>query len=542
MTGSVLHRRRVLFAVAAFLLALAASAWFFSSANTQASAPAAQASYAGKDPAPEFPQGLDWINTGGEPLSLSGLRGKVVLLDFWTFGCINCIHIIPDLKKLEAKYGDALAVIGVHSPKFEHEKKTSAVRKITMRYDLEHAVVNDRDMQIWRRYGARGWPHLALIDPEGRLIGAVSGEGHYDLLDRVIGGAIRQFEAQGKIDRTPVSLVLEKTLLQDSILLFPGRVLADEASDRLFITDTNHDRIIITTLAGEVTGVIGSGRPGLADGRFDQAELFRPQGLALADRDTLYIADTANHAIRKADLVAGTLSTVAGIGRQVYQTESSGPALTTGMNSPWGLLYHDGLLYIAMAGQHQLWIYDPGAEELREFAGSRREELKDGRLLQAGLNQPSGLATDGEKIYVADSEASAIRVADIDPAGKLDTIVGMGLFQFGDVDGRGDAVRLQHPKDLTWWQGGLLVADTYNSKIKQVNPVTRESRTLIGPQAGLDEPGGLSVTGETLFVADTNRHRIVSIALPDGQARVLELADPRALLKTPKTDNSIEKP
>lgn len=506
------------------------AARFFAAMNESAAAPASQASYAGKEPAPEFPAGLDWINTGGKALSLQQLRGKVVLLDFWTFGCINCIHIIPDLKKLEADYADELVVIGVHSPKFEHEKKTSAVRKITMRYDLEHAVVNDRDMQIWRSYGARGWPTLALIDPEGKLIGAVSGEGHYALLDRVIAGAIRQFDKQGKISREPVELVLEKESLADSTLLFPGRVLADPDHDRLFIADTNHDRIVITTLEGEVIGVIGSGKAGLADGPFGQAQLYRPQGLALADADTLYIADTENHVIRKADLSTGILTTVAGIGRQVYQTEGSGPAVTTGMNSPWGLLYHDGLLYIAMAGQHQLWIYDPEDETLREYAGSRREELEDGALLRAGLNQPSGLATDGEHIFVADSEASAIRAADIDPAGSLETIVGTGLFDFGDVDGSGREVRLQHPLDLVWWGDSLLVADTYNSKIKRVDPDTRESRTVIDLSARLDEPGGLSLAGEVLFIADTNNHRIVRVDLASGASERLRLSDPSGLL------------
>ncbi len=515
-------------------LALVASAFlaaqFFTGMNKSAAAPAGQSSYSGKRPAPEFPAGLDWINTGGKALSLEQLRGKVVLLDFWTFGCINCIHIIPDLKKLEADYPDELVVIGVHSPKFEHEKKTSAVRKITMRYDLEHAVVNDRDMQIWRSYGARGWPHLALIDPEGRLIGAVSGEGHYELLNRVIAGAIRQFDQEGKINREPVELVLEKESLADSKLLFPGRVLADVQNDRLFIADTNHDRIVIATLAGEVTAVIGAGEAGLAGGTFKDARFFRPQGLALTDENTLYIADTENHVIRKADLAGQTVTTVAGVGRQVYQRDARGPAKVTGMNSPWGLLFHDELLYIAMAGQHQLWVYDPAKEELREYAGSRREELKDGALLRAGLNQPSGLATDGKRVYVADSEASAIRVADIDPEGTLSTIVGTGLFDFGDVDGKGEQVRLQHPLDLVWTGDSLLVADTYNSKIKRIDPTERESETLIGPQAALDEPGGLSLAGSVLLIADTNNHRIVRVDLETLESGTLELTDPRELL------------
>ncbi len=522
---------RIPVAAAAFVVAALVAAQFFSGVQESTAAPKDQPSYAGQRPAPEFPAGLDWINTGGKALSLEQLRGKVVLLDFWTFGCINCIHIIPDLKKLEADYADELVVIGVHSPKFEHEKKTSAVRKITMRYDLEHAVVNDRDMQIWRSFGARGWPHLALIDPEGRLIGSVSGEGHYELLDRVISGAIRQFDKQGKINREPVKLVLERDSLQDSQLLFPGRVLADTGGQRLFIADTNHDRIVVATLTGEVLDVIGSGIAGLADGPFAEAQFFRPQGMALGSENMLYVADTENHVIRAVNLAARTVETVAGVGRQVYQTESAGPAATTGMNSPWGLLYHDGLLYIAMAGQHQLWIYDPDKEAIREYAGSRREELKDGPLLRAGLNQPSGLATDGRHIFIADSEASAVRMADIDPGGRLDTIVGTGLFDFGDVDGRGARVRLQHPLDLVYWDGALLVADTYNSKIKRVVPERLESQTFIGPGAGLDEPGGLSLAGNTLFIADTNNHRVMVAELDGGDTRPLGLKDPKNILK-----------
>src|SRR5579885_927930 len=140
----------------------------------------------GKQPAPDFPAGLDWINTGGKPLSIKQLRGKVVVLDFWTYGCINCFHIIPDLKKLEAKYPDTLVVVGVHSAKFETEGKTAHIAAVVQRYGLQHPVVNDHDMQVWDEYGAQGWPTVTVIDPAGNVVGQVSGEGHYALLDNVV--------------------------------------------------------------------------------------------------------------------------------------------------------------------------------------------------------------------------------------------------------------------------------------------------------------------------------------------------------------------
>lgn len=491
--------------------------------------------YAGSVPAPEFPAGLDWLNVE-KPLALADLRGKIVLLDFWTYGCINCMHVIPDLKRLEEKYADELVVIGVHSAKFENEGETDNIRRIIQRYELAHPVINDKDFQVWQLYGANAWPTFVLIDPAGEVVGYQSGEGIYDLFDEILGTMV--VEWADEIDPTPLALVLERDSLVDSPLLFPGKVLADVAHDRLFIADSNHNRIVVTDLTGRVQAVIGSGPAGLRDGSFESAQFFRPQGMTLADENTLYVADTENHALRRVDLAAGLVATVAGNGTQVYLRVDSAPAGETGLNSPWDVLYHDGLIYVAMAGQHQLWVYDPAGETIRLFAGSGREELRDGPLLQGGLNQPSGLATDGRLLYFADSEASAIRSADLDPAGALATIVGTGLFDFGDVDGVGDAVRLQHPLAVAYQDGLLYVADTYNSKIKTVDPAARRVQTLFGGPAGwqdgpeprFDEPGGLSVAGDRLYIADTNNHAVRVADLATGEVTTLVLVDVDGLL------------
>jgi sugar lactone lactonase YvrE len=463
-------------------------------------------SYTGKVPAPEFP---------------------------------NCIHIIPDLMKLEEKYADELVVIGVHSAKFENEGESDNIRSVILRYELEHPVINDKDFQVWNEYGARAWPTLVLIDPDGMVLGYHSGEGVYEPFDEVIAGMVSEFDELGRIDRTPLNLKLEQESQADSPLLFPGKVLADAEQNRLFIADSNHNRIVITDLEGKVLEVIGDGRAGLQDGGYESARFFRPQGITLADESTLYVADTENHTIRKVDLDARQVETVAGTGGQVYMEVPAGRALDTPLNSPWDVLYHDGLVYIAMAGQHQLWVYDPKAETVIRHAGSGREELTDGPLIRGGLNQPSGLATDGQVLYFADSEASAIRTADIDPNGNLNTIVGTGLFDFGDVDGVGEDVRLQHPLGVVYQDGELYVADTYNSKIKVIDPETRASSSFLGgdesgwqdgTDALFDEPGGLSIGDDRLFIADTNNHVIRVADLDTKEVKTLVLVDMNGLL------------
>lgn len=491
----------------------------------------------GQRPAPDFPADIDWLNLGDRRLSMADLRGKVVLLDFWTYGCINCIHIIPDLRKLEEKYAEELVVIGVHSAKFTQEGKTENIRRLVIRYDLEHAVANDAEMQVWREFGARAWPTLVLIDPAGNLVGGLSGEGHYDTLDQAIGRVIRTFEndPENPIKRGHLELKLEKDAVANNILLFPGKVLADEAHQRIFISDTSHHRIIVTDLEGKVQQIYGAkNQPALKDGGPDEARFAWPQGLSLGvgehAADELYVADTENHVIRRIDLKTQQVSTVAGVGQQQFQLLDAGPALTTGINSPWDVMAWGDKIYIAMAGQHQVWTYDPASKELQAFAGSRREELRDGALLRAGLNQPSGLATDGMALYIADSESSSIRKATPGEDGSVETIVGLGLFDFGDRDGVGNRVRLQHPLGVAYWPQGkegftVLMADTYNSKLKWLNPESREVRTVAETAGLLDEPGGISINGDHVYIADTNNHAIRVMNLKDNSLRTVVLSD-----------------
>ncbi len=479
--------------------------------------------------APELTGAVDWLNVPG-PLTLGALRGKVVLLDFWTYGCINCIHILPDLQRLEARFPNELVVIGVHAAKFTNEKATGNIRKVIDRYGITHPVANDAEFRIWRAYTVRAWPSRVIIDPAGYIVGAASGEGNYEGFEQAIAAVIGVFDERGQIDRTPLPLKLERDgAAAATALRFPGKVLATD--DRLFISDSNHHQIVVATHAGKVLERIGAGSPGSDDGAFDAARFRTPQGLAWAD-DRLWVADTGNHLIRVVDLADRTVTTVAGTGEQCMWREEGGRAVAVALNSPWDIAAAGPLLFIAMAGAHQVWMLDRAHGIIWPYAGSGQEARLDGPIDAAAFAQPSGLAVAGEHLYVADAEANIIRDIALPPVNEVRTMAGGDLFDFGDEDGSGDRVRLQHPLGLAVHDGHIVIADTYNHKIKRLDPTTATVRTLAGTgapgrrdgkgkHAQFDEPGGVSVAGDIIFVADTNNHVIRTVNARTGETGTL---------------------
>ncbi|HWL07640.1 MAG TPA: thioredoxin-like domain-containing protein [Planctomicrobium sp.] len=538
-----------------FLATIAALVLLFASSQLHAQAPK-ENPFPGLFPAPSLEGGTDWLNTSG-PIDLKDLRGKIVLLDFWTYCCINCIHILPDLKYLENKYPNELVVIGVHSAKFENEKESENIREAIMRYEIAHPVINDSNMTVARRYQFSSWPTLILIDPEGNFVGRQPGEGTRDLFDNAIGKLAEYHRAKGTLDETPFKFHLEKEKAAPTPLRYPGKVFADEAGERLFITDSNHNRIVITTFNGELIDIIGTGAIGARDGSYTEATFDHPQGVALVGND-LYIADTENHTIRKVDLNAKQVTTLAGTGQQLRVRPTfggSGKLRTSALNSPWALVELKGFLYIAMAGPHQIWRHKLGSDAIGPFIGSGREDILDGSLRDAALAQPSAIVTDGTDLFHVDSEGSAVRRNRIVSPAKVTTIVGphefpngRSLFEFGDIDGVGDNVRMQHPIGLTYHNGLLYVADTYNDKIKLVDPEKRTAVTWLGTgkkgtglkPVELKEPAGLSAAGEFLYIADTNNHRILKTNLKTKETTELVVkgltppnlpkADPNELL------------
>ena len=426
---------------------------FASSGNAQEPADKADSETAAipPDPSPSAPQvpdgildgGAAWLNTS-TPITMKDLRGKVVLFDFWTYCCINCMHVLPDLKYLEEKYPNELVVIGVHSAKFDNEKDSEAIRNAIMRYGIVHPVVNDSEMLIWRKFGTKAWPTLALVDPQGRYLGSQSGEGNRDLFDRVIGKVVEYHRAIGTLNEDPIVFDLEAVKAQPTPLRYPGKVLADAQSGRLFISDTSHNRIVVTDMDGNTQVIIGSGRIGNKDGSFAEAEFDHPQGVCLID-SMLFVADTENHMLRKVDLKQRRVTRIAGTGvqrRGPWPGSMTGPnrwqsrPSTTALNSPWALHVHEDYLYIAMAGPHQIWRMGLDEKRVGLYAGNGREDIMDGLLLPrtpysqgtpgnsiSSFAQPSGLTSDGKWLFVADSEGSSIRAVPFDQKKKVWTVV-----------------------------------------------------------------------------------------------------------------------
>jgi thiol-disulfide isomerase/thioredoxin len=513
--------------------------------------------------APSLDGGVGWINTAG-PIELKELHGKFVLLDFWTYCCINCMHIMPELKKLEHAYPNNLVVIGVHTAKFDAEHDSKNIAEAVQRYELEHPVVNDANQVIWNRYEVSSWPTLVLIDPEGYVVYYHAGETKADTLLEFLKTAVPYYRGKKLLDERPLKFDPERYHATQTPLRFPGKIVADETGTRLFISDSNHNRIVITDLDGKFLATIGRGTQGRADGSFATAEFNRPQGMAL-DGNVLYVADTENHLIRKVDLKSQRVTTVAGTGRQAENgwpgagnleeprvvrvpPHFIGKPKTTAISSPWDVLVQGKFLYIAMAGTHQIWRMPLNESEIGPYAGNSREDIVDGPLLPrepfatgfASFAQPSGLATDGRWLFVADSEGSSIRTVPLMPGihSEVRTVVGTAdlpanrLFTFGDVDGTGPSVRLQHPLGITYHNGLIYVADTYNNKIKAVDPAHGTVSTIAGSGAAghddaagkpgtdatFNEPGGITYAAGKLFVADTDNHLIRTISLGGDHA------------------------
>ncbi len=499
--------------------------------------------------APEFPPGLDWFNAP-RPLTLQELRGKVVLLDFWAYCCINCHHNIAQLRRLHHQFPQELVIIGVHSAKFPAEKLAHNIRQAVMRHRIPYPVVNDADMAIWQEYTIRAWPSLVLIDPAGQIVETQSGEFLAQEYSPKIKQLIDRFEQKEALNRTPLELQPARQAEPARPRNYPSTVLIGP-DGRLFIADTGHHRILEVQLAGnglvgEIVRVFGSGQPGLRDGPPTQAMFRGPRGLALIRAShTLYVADTENHAIRAIDLDEGQVRTVAGTGQKAHGNFALGrPSTQIPLRSPWALLAKDKIIFIAMAGSHQVWIL-MDEKELALFFGNGREALVDGTQMEASFNQPSGLAIGNNQLFVVDAEASAIRRIDLSQQPtRAVTLVGQGLFEFGDVDGPGPQARLQHPTGLAFARNRLYIADSYNHKIKVLDPVTTQLQTLIGSgqpghangsfaRAELFQPQGIAASTNRLYIADTNNHLVRIADLATGILHTLSLRSLERLRMTP---------
>ena len=501
--------------------------------------------------APNFPDGKDWFNS--PPLSLNKqLSGKIVVLDFWTYCCINCIHILPDLVELEKRYaGYPVAFVGVHSAKFDNEKVSANIREAVLRYEIDHPVVNDDEMHMWRRIGVRSWPSLAVIGPKGNLMLLVSGEGNKEVIDACITAAL-EFYPKNLFRHDPIPLSPEKEKVTiDSPLRYPGKLAIDTKAKRLYISDSNNHRIVITNLDGKFLESIGTGRIGLVDGPYNKAQFFRLQGLAL-NKEKLYVADAENHALRVVDLKSKTVTTLLGNGTQGRDYKGGFGGQKQLISTPWDVYVESEKVFIAMAGTHQIWTYDLNEKIAKNFSGNGSEQnLNNPDPLQAAWAQPSGLTIGMNELFIADSESSTVRSINLN-SGSTRTIAGgenakpRNLFAFGDIDGTGEKAKLQHVLGVQWWEEEkkIIVADTYNHRIKLLDPKTGEIKRWVGSgksglkdgkgiDSRLSEPSGFALDSKAnkLYVADTNNHVIRVINLTSQEIRTIYLSGVPAPIK-----------
>ncbi|WP_240137040.1 NHL domain-containing thioredoxin family protein [Streptomyces sp. MUM 178J] len=457
--------------------------------------------------APELIGKGGWINTGGKDLKLADFRGRTLILDFWTFCCINCLHVLDELRELEEKHRDTLVIVGVHSPKFVHEADHQAVVDAVERYQVHHPVLDDPELATWKQYAVRAWPTLVVIDPEGYVVAQHAGEGHAHAIERLVAELEAEHEAKGTLRRGDGPYVPPEPAATH--LRFPGKALLLPSGHFLVSDSTRHQLVELAPDGESVVRRIGEG------------DFKEPQGLALLPDGRVAVADTVHHRIRAYDPESGAIETLAGTGRQWWQGEpTAGPAREVSLSSPWDVAWWGGKLWIAMAGVHQLWTYDPEAGTVQAAAGTTNEGLVDGPAAEAWFAQPSGLAAAGDRLWIADSETSALRW--IDAEGVVHTAVGTGLFDFGHRDGTAGQALLQHPLGVTALpDGSVAVSDTYNHALRRYDPASGEVTTLA---TDLREPSGAVLAGDDIVVVESGRHRLTRLRLPEEAVRVEAVA------------------
>lgn len=454
----------------------------------------------------ELPAGLDWLNA--TPASLNDLRGRPVVLAFVNAASAWCTQRLQELANWQARNPGRLHVLVLQVPRFDCERQPQRSLKLLRRHGNAFPALLDADWAAWQRYGIESWPTLLLVDAEGRERERIVGlNGDLDRSLSALAENIAPHPDGGRL----VETVPEPRLS----LRFPSAVAA--SADRLFIADSGHHRILECTHSGRVLRQFGLGTADSMDGPHDQAAFNRPQGLAL-EREVLYVADTGNHSLRRINLLNGTVDTLCGNGRAGDPVEGPVAGTNTSLNHPVSLAIAANQVHIACAGDNRLWSYDLGRGELSLRAGTGRLEMRDGNARTiAAFAQPTGLAAVQQVLYVCDALGSAIRSLQL-RSDLVQTLVGQGMWDFGDADGPRASARLQHPLGIALSADAplLWIADSGNGSLRTLRLGGGELTTVSLPRR-LHGPTGLAIAGGAVWIAETDAHAVLRYDIVTGE-------------------------
>ncbi len=467
--------------------------------------------------APDLLPSLHWLNA--EPQTLAQHRGRVLALVFWNASSAYCHNLLDELMRLQARFPLGLSMIGIHQPKFDSELDGRLVLKAANRLGLPFPVANDRAWATWQHYGIQSWPSVALVDTRGRLRQVLAGDHQGGALDAAIAGLIDEVGgavmAAGPVRRSGAEPRLP--------LAFPSGLAVGE--NHLYVADTGHHRILECTHSGRVLREFGTGHGDMVDGPPGDAAFRNPRGLCLV-RESLYVADTGNHALRRIRLLDGAVETVLGTGRPGQVREGAHEAgAQLPLNQPWDVIGTLDRLFIAMAGSNQVWEYDLGQAKLKLLAGSGELGILDGPVRNAMFAHPAGLAQVQQTLYVADSATSAIRAIQV-TQGQVQTLVGQGLYDFGEQDGQRRDARLQLPLALALDPSSplLWVVDSYNGSLRRLRLGGGEMTTHDLPQP-LDQPAALAAGAGSLWIANSGAHEVLRYDLGSGKLGRLPIGE-----------------
>jgi len=471
-------------------------------------------------PFPEWEANMQWV--GSSPMRISeDLQGKVVVLYFWTDGCMRCIHMLSELAELEKKWASfPVALIGVHSPRFSHQAERENIEKAVLRFDISHPTVNDTEHCLKKKLGLKSGPYLVVLGTKANLLFITSGDERLNEVDQVVQAALSHYGLSRNENKHQdgVKGPIEKPF-------FPAQLTVDVFNRHLFISDPCRHRVVCIAEEGSVLYSIGSGEKGFQDGSFEEAQFHRPHGLIYAD-GKVYVADTYNHAIRCIDLHARMVSTIADTGKRGTDYRDGMKGIRQAFRYPWDLTVKDERMFLAMAGGHQIWSYSFKTGNAQVYCGSGEEgDRSCDHLLQVSLAQPSGISWGGSELYIADTGNGAIRSIDLEK-------------KWVRTLGGNDSKRLQHPLAVLWVEElrKAVIADTCNHQLKWLDPKTQILEDWVGSgnaghsdgfgkEAAFNEPSGLALSSDRnrLFVADTNNHCIREVVLQTGEVRTVTI-------------------